>query len=531
MSQAKPIIWSIAGTDSGGGAGLTADSRAADAFGVHLCPVVAAITAQNSVGVQLVQATAPDVLDAQLSALAEDMPPAVIKTGLLGSVENIQMVADWVQGLRQVNPGLHLVVDPVLNSSTGADFANDPILAAYREVLLPLATLITPNQSEAQRLGLSRGMELPPQQSLCITGGDDGGDDDGKENAKPAWSLDWLQSPLATGWLALPHIDTRHNHATGCTFASSAAAALALGFAMPDAVVLAKMAATFALKNAYTAGQGIGPVHATTGFSSDPSCMPYMGWGEALPAVCEAPPAARRTSAPLAATIYAITDSVDRLETVLDAGAKLVQLRIKRPENADNDWLTQLQSDIQAAVALAAHYEAQIFINDHVGAAMQVKAGGLHLGQEDWEGLSATVRKVLQKNLQTGRIHIGISSHSLWELARARSIAPSYIACGPVWPTTTKDMPWLPQGLDNLSWWAAMAGCPVVGIGGVLEHEQATQIARTGAAAAAIMRGLGDHPAQTLPAWVAAFAAGQADDALAAPALPHSSLNPSISPA
>ena len=116
MSQAKPIIWSIAGTDSGGGAGLSADSRAAEAFGVHLCPVVAAITAQNSQGVQLLQPTAPEVLEAQLAALAEDLPPAAIKTGLLGSAENVEIVAGWVQGLRQVNPNLALVVDPVLRA-------------------------------------------------------------------------------------------------------------------------------------------------------------------------------------------------------------------------------------------------------------------------------------------------------------------------------------------------------------------------------------------------------------------------------
>ncbi|MDP3325929.1 MAG: bifunctional hydroxymethylpyrimidine kinase/phosphomethylpyrimidine kinase, partial [Hydrogenophaga sp.] len=80
-----PILWSIAGTDSGGGAGLAADQRAADAFGVHLCPVVSAITAQNTVAVTQVQAVAPELLDAQLEALAADLPPRVIKTGLLGS--------------------------------------------------------------------------------------------------------------------------------------------------------------------------------------------------------------------------------------------------------------------------------------------------------------------------------------------------------------------------------------------------------------------------------------------------------------
>ena len=519
MSDSKPIIWSIAGNDSGGGAGLSADARAADALGVHLCPVVAAITAQNSQGVQLVQPTAPEVLEAQLAALAEDLPPAAIKTGLLGSAENVEVVAGWVQGLRQIHPHLALVVDPVLRASSGSDLADEALLTAYRDLLLPLATLVTPNQSEAQRLGLQvAAVHDSSQPSLCVTGGD--------APDQAHWSMDWLQCPQATGWLALPRMATPHNHGTGCTFASSAAAALALDFVVADAVVLAKMATTHALQNAYAAGTGAGPVHAQSGFALRPELMPYMGWGDTPPAVCETPPGLAPPAAPLAAPIYAIADSVDRLNEILDAGAKLVQLRIKRPANADNDWLAQLQTDIQAAVALAAHYEAQLFINDHVGAAMQANAGGLHLGQEDWEQLSATVRKVLLKNLQAGRVHIGISSHSLWELARARSIVPTYIACGPVWPTTTKDMPWLPQGLDNLSWWAQMAGCPVVGIGGVLDYAQATQIARAGAAAACIVRGLGEHPAQTLPAWAAAFSAGQNDDnALPPPALPHPSLN------
>ena len=80
-----PVIWSIAGTDSGGGAGLSADQRTADAFGVHLCPVVAAVTAQSTTTVTRIDAAPPDLLDAQLAVLAEDLPPAAIKTGLLGS--------------------------------------------------------------------------------------------------------------------------------------------------------------------------------------------------------------------------------------------------------------------------------------------------------------------------------------------------------------------------------------------------------------------------------------------------------------
>ena len=89
----RAIVWSVAGSDRGGGAGIQADLRAFDAFGVHGCTAVAAITAQNSVAVQRVEAVTPDLLDAQLAALAEDLPPLAIKSGLLGSADNVRVLA------------------------------------------------------------------------------------------------------------------------------------------------------------------------------------------------------------------------------------------------------------------------------------------------------------------------------------------------------------------------------------------------------------------------------------------------------
>ena len=106
----------------------------------------------------------------------------------------------------------------------------------------------------------------------------------------------------------------------------------------------------------------------------------------------------------------------------------------------------------------------QLWINDHWQLALQAGAKALHLGQEDWQGLDAADRL----RLLDPALAIGISSHTPWELARARGLAPRYIACGPVWPTTTKDMPWHPQGLNHLRWWVRMAGRPVVAIGGIL---------------------------------------------------------------
>ncbi len=541
-SEAKPVIWSIAGNDSGGGAGLSADARAAAAFGVHLCPVVAAITVQNSVAVTQVVPVSPELLDAQLAALAADMPPAAIKTGLLGGAAQIAVVARWVDRLRQANPQLALVVDPVLRSSTGAAFADDDTLRAYRELLLPRATLITPNRREALRLtGLPDGTPVPAlaaalqapnaqaagARAVAITGGDDGA-------AQPAWSLDWVQTDLANGWLALPRLPTPHTHGTGCTFATSAAAALALGFVAPDALVLAKMATTWALRHGYAAGQGAGPVAAPMGFGTQPGLMPLMSWGEDS----DFDSCLRRldghqqlNSLPeVDLGLYAIVDSAQRVASALEAGISTVQLRIKTPADhaADAAWALRLDTELRAALAASRAAGATLVVNDHWQRARDMAAQdpgaaphlALHLGQEDLQALGADGRAALAA---TG-LQLGISSHSLWELARARSLRPWYAACGPVWPTLTKDMPWRPQGLDNLAWWVHMAGAPVVAIGGILEHAQAEAAAASGAAGVCVVRGLGEDPALQAPGWRAAIARGRAAARLPVPALPHPSL-------
>ena len=534
--RTAPIVWSIAGNDSGGGAGLSADQRAAEAFGVHLCPVVAAITAQNSQAVAQVLPVAPEVLDAQLAALADDLPPAAIKTGLLGGPEQVAVVARWVDRLREHRPDVALVVDPVLRSSTGTAFADEATLHAYRDLLLPRATLLTPNRREALRLaGLPDSTDAPTlaaalhalgAASVCVTGGDEGA-------AQPAWSLDWVQSLLASGWLALPRVATPHTHGTGCTFASSAAAAIALGFVAPDALVLAKMATTHALRRGYAAGQGAGPVAAGAGFGADPTLMPIMSWGDDF----DFDSCLRRWGSgqrPIASEnadlgLYAIVDSAARVQNVLQAGVHTVQLRIKTPDAVDTGWSTRLDAELRSALTACQAAGATLVVNDHwqlAHALAQRNPGAvphlaLHLGQEDLHTLGTAGRAELAA---TG-LQLGISSHSLWELARARSLQPWYAACGPVWPTLTKDMPWVPQGLDNLAWWVHMAGAPVVAIGGILDHAQAEEAARSGAAGVCIVRGLGDDPAAQAPGWQAAIARGRAAARLPVPALPHPSLD------
>ncbi|XAH24627.1 PfkB family carbohydrate kinase [Xylophilus sp. GW821-FHT01B05] len=513
-----PVIWSVAGTDSAGGAGIAADQRAADACGVHLCTVVAAVTAQHSQGVTHVEPLPAAVLDAQMAALEHDLPPLAVKTGLLGGVAQVQAVARWIDRLRARGP-VALVVDPVLGASTGAAFADAATLAAYRDLLLPRTTLLTPNRREALRLtgladdaraaALAAALHQAGAEAVCITGGDDAPVD--------GLALDWVDTPHAAGWLALPRIATPHHHGTGCTFASSAAAAMARGFVAADALVLAKMATAQALRHGHAAGQGAGPVCAQPGFISDPSLMPQLSWSE-QPRFAPFLP----TQHP-ALGLYAIADSAERLARILAAGVRTVQLRIKTPPQPNAAWQAALRAQVQRAVADCRAAGAQLFINDHRALALELGAPGLHLGQEDLLALSDAEREAL---LGKGAPALGVSSHSLWELARARSLAPRYIACGPVWPTTTKAMPWRPQGLDNLAWWCHMAGAPVVAIGGILTPEQAEAAARSGADGVCIVRGLGDAPAETVPDFQQALQTGRSAPALAIPGWPHASLAP-----
>jgi hydroxymethylpyrimidine kinase / phosphomethylpyrimidine kinase / thiamine-phosphate diphosphorylase len=521
-----PIIWSIAGTDSGGGAGLAADQRAADALGVHCCTVVAGITAQSTTEVTHIEATPPDVLEAQLATLAADMPPRVIKTGLLGSPENVRVLARFIDRLRE-DGQLALVVDPVLRASTGAALANATLRAAYRDLLLPRATVITPNQSEAVALlGEGCPSDIPAQsqalralgcEAVVITGGDAAA-----ISRHDSLAMDWLDTPQAQGWLSLPREDTPHNHGTGCTFAAALASALALGWVLADAAVLAKMAATHALRHARAVGRGVGPVIARAGFATERSLLPQLSLGTQPPTGWASRAVTQQPG------VYAIVDSAERALAVLNTQPSVdtLQLRMKQPAGVDDAaWAAQLMHDIQKCQLAADVAGVLLVVNDHWRVALAAGARALHLGQEDLLALKAEELQELQASREDG-VQLGISSHSLWELCRAAALAPDLIACGPVWATTTKDMPWLPQGLDNLAWWAYVAPAPVVGIGGILNPDQMRAVAATGAAGGCVVRGLGEAPATTLPAWLEAWTRGvQTRACPQVPALPHPTLS------
>ncbi len=523
MSEPRSLagIWCVAGHDSGGGAGLSADLRAADAFGVHACPVVAAVTAQHSHAVRRVDAVSPELLAAQLDTLAEDLRPRAIKTGVLGSAANVRTLARSIDRLRAEGP-LALVVDPVLRASSGDPLADRELLAALRGELLPRATLLTPNRREAAALlgradaptdalpEMARALQALGTEAVCITGGDAQAD---------SGAHDWLQTPHAHGWLSGPRFATRHSHGTGCSFASAAAAALARGFVAADALVLARMAVAEALRRdaeSTPPGHGPGPVRLQPGFGAQARALPLLWPEEGPPASLPAPRA--RAAAAGTPSAYAIVDSAARVHAVLAAGVKTVQLRIK---SAVPD--TQLRGEIAQALAATRRTGAQLVVNDHWELALELGAPAVHLGQEDLQALDAPARRRLREAQARG-LGLSLSSHSLWELARAAAWSPAAVACGPVWPTTTKAMPWHPQGLHNLAWWCAVAPAPVIAIGGILTPAQAADAARCGPAAVALVRALNEDAAAAMPVYSAALAAGAAAVPVPVPEWPRPSL-------
>ena len=254
-----PIAMTIAGSDSGGGAGIQADLRTFAFHCVHGTSVLTCITAQNTQGVTRVDAMSAEAVSAQLEAVMIDMRVGAIKTGMLLNQEIIKTVAKKLVAFGFGN----VVVDPVMVSRTGAQLLDDDAIKTIRDVLIPLAAIATPNRYEAQILADMQIHTLDDMQtaaqkihklgarSVLVKGG--GMTDDLK--AVDVWfdgdRLEVLQTET---------INTKHTHGTGCTLSAAIAANLALGKPQFQSVLDAKNYVTEALKYALAIGQGQGPV-------------------------------------------------------------------------------------------------------------------------------------------------------------------------------------------------------------------------------------------------------------------------------
>jgi hydroxymethylpyrimidine/phosphomethylpyrimidine kinase len=256
---AMPSVLTIAGSDSSGGAGIQADLKTFSALGVYGMSVITALTAQNTTAVTAVHEAPAGFVAAQIDAVAEDIPPDAVKTGMLSSAPIIEVVAEKIRqhGLRNV------VIDPVMVAKSGARLLREDAVKALRESLLPLADVVTPNLPEAEDL-LGRSLKSDDDirkaaRELAATGARSvvmkGGHRDGDI------VVDILFDGRDFHEFAAPRVKTTSTHGTGCTFASAIASYLAKGESVPDAVRMAKAYLTEALRAAYPIGRGHGPVH------------------------------------------------------------------------------------------------------------------------------------------------------------------------------------------------------------------------------------------------------------------------------
>ena len=260
--QTPRRVMTIAGSDSGGSAGLQADMRAFAMLGVHASAAVTAVTVQNTLGVKAFHEIPVDVVAGQISTVASDIGIEAAKTGMLASAAIIRaIVATWVA---EVDATVPLVVDPVCASNVGEPLLHANALDAVRYELIPRATLVTPNLDEVRLLVgidvVDDATQRDAAKALHALG--------------PRWALikgghlrtsrissDLLFDGSEFHQFAAARVDTRHDHGAGDTLAAAITAALAHGRSVPDAVAFGKLWVTECIRGAYPLGHGLGPVN------------------------------------------------------------------------------------------------------------------------------------------------------------------------------------------------------------------------------------------------------------------------------
>ncbi len=257
--QHIPKALTIAGSDSGGGAGIQADLKTFAALGVYGMSAITAITAQNTLGVTRVQALPPVMVKAQIDAIMSDIGADAVKTGMLANAAIVRVVAAKIREHRFER----VVVDPVMVAASGARLLVEEAVETYKRELFPLATVVTPNVPEAEALaGMTVRSAADQKEAARVLKGlgpryviVKGGHLTGRD------SVDLLFDGRKFTEFRAARIATRSNHGTGCTFASAVAASLAHGRSIEDSVDTAKRYVTEAIRTAFPVGHGHGPLN------------------------------------------------------------------------------------------------------------------------------------------------------------------------------------------------------------------------------------------------------------------------------
>ena len=255
----KGRVLIIAGSDSSGGAGVQADIKTVTALGGYAASAITALTIQNTLGVKGTIATAPGAVRAQMEAVLSDIGADAIKTGMLGEMSLIEEIAE---GLEALAPKIARIIDPVLAASTGDRLVSRHAVDVVRQLMIPGATLVTPNSQEAeiltgkavdgingQRRAAERLLDMGAL-AVLVKGGHLPGDP----------IVDVLATQFGERFFEGPRIETTSTHGTGCTLASGIATGLARGLSLEDAIALSRGYLVEAIRRAPGLGKGHGPV-------------------------------------------------------------------------------------------------------------------------------------------------------------------------------------------------------------------------------------------------------------------------------
>ncbi len=256
------VVLSIAGSDSSGGAGIQADLKTFEAFGVFGCSVLTVLTAQNTTGVKSIREIDASFVKEQLEMVFEDFDVCVIKIGMLFSNEIIDTVREFIKNLN-----IPIVLDPVFISKAGSMLLSDDAITNMK-TLFPYATILTPNQFEAKALFNYKENENNENDEAiesikklkCAT--------IIKNNISFDKSIDILYSNNEIKIYETPYLESRNTHGTGCSFSSAIAANLALGKSLEESISISNEFIYKAIKNAPNLGKGKGPIAHKTGFET-----------------------------------------------------------------------------------------------------------------------------------------------------------------------------------------------------------------------------------------------------------------------
>jgi len=485
MQHSRPIVWSIAASDSGGGAGIQADLNTIHSLECHGCTVITAITAQNSVSVEKIHPISAVDLAAQWQALEKDLLPKAIKIGLLPEPNTLRWLARHLKELR-LNNDFFCVWDPVLKASTGARFL-DAFDRGEIDPLLNQTDLITPNLQEAEMLTKIKikslsDIQLAAKQLLnrgvnnvLIKGGHSFDDSD--------VCRDYFANQEQSFWLCHARQDQPNNHGTGCSLASAIASFVAKGSSLSDSIVLANRFIQQGLRLAAPQGKGAGPVWQAALENHPTDLAVLVKSAEYFQVTSTAFSKAKSLG------LYAIVNTLDNLVRLMDQGIDTFQWRDKSL-HAQNGLSEEQRLVLMQAIALCKEKNTPLYINDNWQLALEFNAYGLHLGQED---LAELTDEDLQRIKNRG-LYLGISCHNETELAYAHSLKPSYLAFGPVFTPKSKIVEHPPLGLLKLKQWQSSYGgiYPTTCIGGI-ERDNLEQVLATGIESVAVISALNDE--------------------------------------